>query len=82
MYIHIYLLLCIEISHSLFLFGGYGGKWMNDMYKYDMKLKIWNKVEQKGTIPKTRCGHGAVILQKLVYNPFIISYILYLYIDT
>uniref|UniRef100_A0A7S2L7C8 BTB domain-containing protein n=1 Tax=Leptocylindrus danicus TaxID=163516 RepID=A0A7S2L7C8_9STRA len=50
------------------LFGGFdGAKWLNDMYEFDFKTKLWRQIEAKGDLPSVRSCPAWASDEKHVY---------------
>ena len=47
-------------QNSLYLFGGLNviNDTLNDMWRYDLECHRWERIEQKGIVPGSRCGHS------------------------
>jgi uncharacterized protein (TIGR03437 family) len=42
---------------SIFLFGGSGGGFLNDLWNFNLNTKAWTRLEPSGTPPAARLGH-------------------------
>ncbi|CAK4608420.1 hypothetical protein LEN26_013727 [Aphanomyces euteiches] len=60
----------IMVLHEadIYIFGGYNGSSrFNNMYRYELSAKTWNKVDAQGMVPSGRFGHsGAVYMHHLI----------------
>ena len=54
------------IGDSIYLFGGYVRR-TNDIHKYDIKQKTFQKVDTTGNIPSKRYGHGSAVIEEKLY---------------
>ena len=55
--------------NCLFLFGGLtaANDTLNDMWRYDLEVNRWDKIEQKGRVPGPRCGHSFNIHSEKIF---------------
>lgn len=59
------------IGKHLYVFGGYGGagfsrRDFNDLHRFDLEERRWEKLNPKGTPPQPRAGHAAVAAEDKV----------------
>lgn len=53
---------------AMYVFGGYdGGRSLNDLFRFDLKLAEWTQVRVTGTPPSPRGGHTAVVHGSTMY---------------
>jgi N-acetylneuraminic acid mutarotase len=49
-------------SSNIYVFGGYNGlSRFNNMFRYELKTKMWCKIDAQGTLPSGRFGHSGAV---------------------
>jgi N-acetylneuraminic acid mutarotase len=57
------------VDDYLYVFGGetLDGVYLNDLWKYDIKVKNWIEIQPVGEVPKQRAGHSCIHYNGCLY---------------
>ncbi|KAI0375227.1 galactose oxidase [Pilatotrama ljubarskyi] len=59
---------CVAYKHKLIVFGGTDGRYhYNDVWAFDTRTRTWSEFWCTGYIPSPREGHGAALVDDVVY---------------
>jgi len=57
----------VTYANHMYVFGGYDGTWLNDLYSFCFDTREWSKVQATGAKPSGRHSHSAVTYQDSLY---------------
>jgi len=55
------------VDDKIWLFGGYGGQYLEDVYTWQPDSMIWRKETITGQLPHKRCAHTSSVIKKCLY---------------
>jgi len=57
----------VTTEDRIIIFGGYGGRYLNDIWSFDIWTRKWTELKCTGPIPSPRAGHGTILVDDVMY---------------